>query len=550
MVYLVAKYCLIFLITALLGFLIGRWSIRRLFVDVTDTFDTLSETSRAASEAPWDEIRARFDDINPNVRNIVQNEFRAHPYPEIPRALFEKLSASINDVKSAVDSLPKPERVDLTGIASELRSVSAAVNALTANVNENVAMHADIESLGRSLEVQLNGLEGDIAAIPDALPASLVDFSPLEQKIAALQQSFDQLSIPEQADLSAIETRLTTLTGHVEALLGRPHFDPSLLRDVDAELTTLRSDVAVLRDNTDPSHDNMRKVLAQIGALEQRIGEVAVETANHIDFSPLHEQMSEVISAVDHNNDATHLAVKAMNVEKIERQLDKLSAGVNEVRANQSQTTSAAASIDQRLDKFDRELEQILEQTTRSATELEPLHESISELSDGVEHLALNGSVEQAQLLERHQQQLESLITDSQQHRHADLSPLDQKLDKIQARLSALNEDLSGSIPENGRRPSIGPKLLKRAEFGRKDKLQEIAGIGPKLEQSLNKLGVYYYWQIAAWDKRDIRAVDANLEAFRGRIERDDWVRQAKSLRKLAHAAPVPSGRELAQKLN
>ena len=178
------------------------------------------------------------------------------------------------------------------------------------------------------------------------------------------------------------------------------------------------------------------------------------------------------------------------------------------------------------------------------------MHESISELSDGVQELASNGTAEQAQLLDRHQQQLATLITDSHQRQRSDLSPLDQKLDKIQARLSALNEDHSGAIPENGRRPSIGPKLLKRAEFGRKDKLQEIAGIGPKLEQSLNKLGVYYYWQIAAWDKRDIRAVDANLEAFRGRIERDDWVRQAKSLRKLAHAAPVPSGRELAQKLN
>ncbi|MGR8950246.1 MAG: hypothetical protein ACU84Q_19550, partial [Gammaproteobacteria bacterium] len=90
MAYLVAKYCLVFLCTALLGFLIGRWSVKRLFVDVTDSFHTLAETSRAATNAPWDELRARFDDINGNVRNIVRNELRAHSYPEVPRALFTK----------------------------------------------------------------------------------------------------------------------------------------------------------------------------------------------------------------------------------------------------------------------------------------------------------------------------------------------------------------------------------------------------------------------------------------------------------------------------
>jgi len=138
------------------------------------------------------------------------------------------------------------------------------------------------------------------------------------------------------------------------------------------------------------------------------------------------------------------------------------------------------------------------------------------------------------------------------EHRQLDqFEPIDEKLSHIQAQLSALNSMSMKSNSEPTRTgPSIGPKLLNRAEFGRKDKLQEITGIGPKLERTLNRLGVYYYWQIAAWDKRDIRAVDANLETFRGRIERDDWVRQAKRLRKGLHAAPQPAGRELASKLN
>lgn len=72
--------------------------------------------------------------------------------------------------------------------------------------------------------------------------------------------------------------------------------------------------------------------------------------------------------------------------------------------------------------------------------------------------------------------------------------------------------------------------LLASASHGPKDDLQKIDGIGPKLESMLNRLGVFYFWQIAQWGEVDIAGLDAQLGAFRGRIVRDDWVRQAKSL--------------------
>lgn len=58
-----------------------------------------------------------------------------------------------------------------------------------------------------------------------------------------------------------------------------------------------------------------------------------------------------------------------------------------------------------------------------------------------------------------------------------------------------------------------------------------IAGVGPKIERVLNELGIYRFEQIAAWKKRERDWVDGYLR-FQGRIERDDWVRQAKALAK------------------
>lgn len=62
------------------------------------------------------------------------------------------------------------------------------------------------------------------------------------------------------------------------------------------------------------------------------------------------------------------------------------------------------------------------------------------------------------------------------------------------------------------------------------DDLKKITGIGPKLEETLNALGVYTFAQIASWGAGEIAWVDENLDTFKGRIERDEWVAQAKAL--------------------
>ncbi len=59
------------------------------------------------------------------------------------------------------------------------------------------------------------------------------------------------------------------------------------------------------------------------------------------------------------------------------------------------------------------------------------------------------------------------------------------------------------------------------------DDLKRIRGIGPVLEKVLNKLGIYYFHQIASFSREDIDRVDDYL-SFSGRIDREDWVGQAK----------------------
>ncbi|QND52693.1 NADH-quinone oxidoreductase subunit E [Phyllobacterium sp. 628] len=63
------------------------------------------------------------------------------------------------------------------------------------------------------------------------------------------------------------------------------------------------------------------------------------------------------------------------------------------------------------------------------------------------------------------------------------------------------------------------------------DDLELISGVGPKIAGILNELGIYTYAQVASWKKAEREWVDGYLN-FKGRIERDDWVKQAKALAK------------------
>ncbi len=78
---------------------------------------------------------------------------------------------------------------------------------------------------------------------------------------------------------------------------------------------------------------------------------------------------------------------------------------------------------------------------------------------------------------------------------------------------------------------SVGakPATLEAPRNGKADNLKQIGGVGPKIEKLLNGLGIYHFDQIAAWTENEIAWVNSEI-SFKGRIERENWVDQAKTL--------------------
>ncbi len=87
----------------------------------------------------------------------------------------------------------------------------------------------------------------------------------------------------------------------------------------------------------------------------------------------------------------------------------------------------------------------------------------------------------------------------------------------------------AAAVPEGQR-----PKALGAAQ-GTADDLKQISGVGPVLEGKLNDLGIFHYWQIAEWTSEEVEWVDSFLN-FKGRVDRDDWIAQAKTLAEATRA--------------
>ncbi len=108
-------------------------------------------------------------------------------------------------------------------------------------------------------------------------------------------------------------------------------------------------------------------------------------------------------------------------------------------------------------------------------------------------------------------------------------------IDGIQRGQAAAGVDIGAAeAPPEEAIPAEAFKGIE-APRGEPDDLKRISGVTPKLEQRLNDLGVFHYWQIADLDAASLQSLDKQLR-LKGQVEKEDWVGQAKKLVEVAAA--------------
>ena len=119
----------------------------------------------------------------------------------------------------------------------------------------------------------------------------------------------------------------------------------------------------------------------------------------------------------------------------------------------------------------------------------------------------------------------------------ADAAPKAKAAPKAAAPASKAQSTAKPAVDKQADAPRAGaavagkkPRTMKAPRKAGADDLKLIKGIGPKLEATVNSMGFFHFDQIAKWGQDELAWVDENLDGFRGRASRDNWVDQAQKL--------------------
>ena len=215
-------------------------------------------------------------------------------------------------------------------------------------------------------------------------------------------------------------------------------------------------------------------------------------------------------------------------------QRDRLQTDIHSRDVDVATTANALKSKDDKIFKLSRELEnwqnRLPPLIERFRVRDEEANSLESELSDAQQRLGA----------------LEGMI-DSDQTHIANVDPdaltngLDASNDPIDAQFESdqnvpdddglSDDDLSGAAVVNEDHDEASDDDDHEKADGRlRDNLKMIKGVGPAIEKTLNELGIFRFMQIAQMNEYDIDRIAQRLRGFRSRIDREDWIGQAREL--------------------
>ncbi len=102
------------------------------------------------------------------------------------------------------------------------------------------------------------------------------------------------------------------------------------------------------------------------------------------------------------------------------------------------------------------------------------------------------------------------------------------------APIDAAKAPAKPAAPSKQKKTDTGTAAAERSALltrpvGEPDDLTRIKGVGPKVAETLHEIGIFHFWQIASLSAEEIERVNDQLR-FKGRVEREGWVEQAREL--------------------
>lgn len=268
-------------------------------------------------------------------------------------------------------------------------------------------------------------------------------------------------------------------------------------------------------------------------------------------------ELSSALKEALGKRDELHRDIKA-----VRNNLENAVSEKHRLKSDLSQKEATAASATEALKERDERIEHLKKELKSWQDRLPPLIERFRERNEEANRLQVALDEARARIAG-----LETVFDSDETH----VGPLaaDELLDSVEASNESIDEAPDDDEDEdaaeqaehsdevvapivieatNGRdfEQESGSKAAEEIVFngGLRDDLKAIKGVGPAIEKTLNELGIFRYAQVAEMTNYDIERIANRLKGFKGRIEREDWMGQARMLDEQRPAAESIESRQ------
>ena len=351
---------------------------------------------------------------------------------------------------------------------------------------------AELTQNRESLAGDISSLESSLSVWQQRASRTSADLAGAQKKIASLEQALAESNNSEPS----YERLLTLKDQEIAEQKQRTRATQSKLLAVNEEIHLRDQQILALHKTIDKLQTNERRELATLSK--------QLETAKlqHTTEKNTHERQ---IAELTKQHEQT-----VIQLNNLQRQLREADAAANSLQAQKEKLSGE-------LNERKIHLAQAQQNYTVTLHEQQRLNAQVMRLE--------NENQQQRQQLERTLREIQAKTHANDSLRVAlnNQTQLNEKLQHSQVQISVPQE-------ESAEDTSSPPKALMAKKPAHIDDLKQIKGVGPKLEKMLHKLGIYQFAQIATFDRQDSAWVDEHIESFKGRIYRDQWVKQAKKL--------------------
>lgn len=423
-----------------------------------------------------------------------------------------------------------------------ISSVSSQQDTFKTQLNESISIRTKLQNDIQQIQAALADASQRAASASAAAHASAAKLAQAQSQIDAQAQELSQAKAKVQALISAPPPAPTPGPAQ-PAAAAKPaaSINPEAAKTGELALATLRRDLDTRFIQIKNLEEDLARLNGENSYLKkekavgcEEIAKLKSELAGASKSAAETEQLRIDLEAAIAHRDAlasefeTRAKVTLAQHDEIQRLSSGHGAPAHAAHAGSGPTTADVEKLHGEV----KVLKSALEAKTRQAIEEA---EARSKLAAA-----------QAPELEKHQAEIKRLTSALEaktrqtienteaMHRLKDehqssLSALDDKHPAVAMPANTYAPQPAGAIDQRTDRNnlrSVKSEALRTADF---DDLKRIQGIGVLLEKRLNALGVVSYEQIANWSASDVEEV-SNIFDIKGRVEREQWVEQARIL--------------------